>query len=557
MAEQSFTATPVGAPDILRNIPLSRAVDVELETQILEPVTFNYNSGTGGSVRFVIPQKGVMDAPNTTFVMEMTHAAAANDTAYPLHIGGLSMIKTATLRCGGVIMSQVNNLNMYSVAKMQFKNQAVKEGIYDIRHGAHYKYRNRIQNAKIATIAGNVGMASIYNPELDQVDEFGNSYVGGANEHTIQFSKCLAQIAGQSFECAIKLADIFPILQENRLPTMAMAQVEVELLFERCGDGVTAAADLVECGVIESPIPANPAAAANQCVVQMSRPQLIIDFIHYDDEERAKISEAIDGPGGMQLNYTEVVHTRGRDAELTTAGTGAQLPASPVSSNTIIGMAMKEVKKIYVLKNWDLFGTTGTAERSALASFNAGTANQNLVFTHQNPVTRQFKSQQLYGESYNFLINNQKIFNRDVSNPALAHNYLSQCDRSFNVPLLSYDTMNYSQEALQHMLGSEVVAGVQAQNNTIGRTQLYVPGSCNVIGLNLDTYNELGSTPGNGLRIGSAPIEFNHSSIKIASNAGAGLGIVDEHTAPIIFDFFIEYRKSMIITPLGCSTSDV
>jgi hypothetical protein len=550
--EQSYTATPVNAPDVLRNQPLSRAVDVELETQILEPVTFNYTSALGGRVRFVLPQKGVMDAPNTTLVFELNSHTYDNVNCYPLHVGALSMIRQASLRCGGVLMSQVNNCNLYSVAKMQFKNQAVKEGIYDIRHGAHYKYRNRAQNAKLAISSGFAGFHGIYNTELDQVDEYGSSYVAGANEHVVQNSKCFAQTARQGYECAIKLADIFPVLKENKLPLLAMAQVEIEFELERCGDAAVAPANITECGVIESPIPLNAAAAARDCVVTMTRPNLIVDYIHYDDAEREQIWNAVNSEGGMQLNFTEVVHTRGTNPTYTVAGTGAQQPVAAIASNTIIGMAQKEVKKIYVLKNWDLHTTAGIAERASLLPYNAN-ALLRLTQTHQNIVTRQFKSQQMIGEEYNFLINNQKIYNKDVTNPALAHNYISQCERSFNVPLLTYDTMNYSAAYMQHMVGSSVANGdTETLDNTVGRTQKWVPGSCNIIGLNLDTYNEFGSAVGNGVRIGSAPIEFNFSCVKIADNGAAIL----QHTALINLDFFIEYRRSMLIRPLGVTVSD-
>ena len=44
MSEQTITATPVNAPDILKNQPLSRQVDVDIESTILEPVSHNFNS---------------------------------------------------------------------------------------------------------------------------------------------------------------------------------------------------------------------------------------------------------------------------------------------------------------------------------------------------------------------------------------------------------------------------------------------------------------------------------------------------------------------------------
>ena len=74
MSENTITATPVGAPDILRNQPLSRQVDVEIESNILEPVSHNYASASGGTTRFVLPVKGVLDSKNTTLAFELNSA---------------------------------------------------------------------------------------------------------------------------------------------------------------------------------------------------------------------------------------------------------------------------------------------------------------------------------------------------------------------------------------------------------------------------------------------------------------------------------------------------
>ena len=82
MSEQTITATPVGAPDILMNQPLSRQVDVELETTILEPVSHNYTSANGGRTTFNLPAKGVLDAPNAAIVVELISAEGNGNVAY-------------------------------------------------------------------------------------------------------------------------------------------------------------------------------------------------------------------------------------------------------------------------------------------------------------------------------------------------------------------------------------------------------------------------------------------------------------------------------------------
>ena len=74
----------------------------------------------------------------------------------------------------------------------------------------------------------------------------------------------------------------------------------------------------------------------------------------------------------------------------------------------------------------------------------------------------------------------------------------------------------------------------------------------NVVGLNLKKNNMMGLLPGVGTRIGSAPIEFNFQCVKHGDNAAA----LNQNKAEINLDFFIEYRRSMVLRPLGVTVSD-
>jgi len=62
----------------------------------------------------------------------------------------------------------------------------------------------------------------------------------------------------------------------------------------------------------------------------------------------------------------------------------------------------------------------------------------------------------------------------------------------------------------------------------------------------------MGVMPGNGTRIGSAPIQFDYSCLKHGDNAAP----TNRGRAEVNLDFFIEYRRSMIIKALGVAVSD-
>ena len=276
-------------------------------------------------------------------------------------------------------------------------------------------------------------------------------------------------------------------------------------------------------------------AVAQLGTVTMDTPTMLLDYIHYPQEEQQKIVDSINSPGGLRINFSEVLYTRGINPEAAATG--------QVSSNHILGMAMKEVKKIYVAKNYDPFTTQGIAELNA--DFNG-------VKTHRNILTNQFRSQQIPGESYNFFINNNRVYDTDVSNPAVAHDYLSQCRTNFRVPGIYYDTTNYNANKTRILLDTQYAEGAQGGfSRNAGRSKMYLAGSCNYIGLNLDKYNSLGSAIGNGTRIGSSPIEFNYNRLAIAAD-----GFNGGHRAQVDLDFYIVYRRSLVIRALGVDLSD-
>ncbi len=108
-----------------------------------------------------------------------------------------------------------------------------------------------------------------------------------------------------------------------------------------------------------------------------------------------------------------------------------------------------------------------------------------------------------------------------------------------------FDTMNYNANVLSVLSNT---AGDGLVNNAAanaGFTQRYLGGSCNVIGLMLDKYQEMGNTPGNGVRIGSAPIEFKYECEKD-----------DNNRENLNITFFLEHRRSLNITKMGVNVSD-
>lgn len=550
MSEQTMNNAPMGVPDILMNAPLTRQVDVTLETNILDPVSHSFNSASGGRTVFQLPPKGVLDSQHAAIVFEAAVAGGrpSGSLAYTAWAGGLGAIRRITARCGGNILSQIENVGTYGAIKSNFKSQAVKENILDIRHHSSSGLELRVAPAQLFAGSPSLTYQQLYNPELDQCSTFGGSYNGGNdNTHQIQVSKCLTDTIGTGPEVVVRLADIFELFNSHKLPLLAMALVEIEIEWNAFGDATTQAdpTSIQDSPVIDSLIPnaaVNAVGARTEGgEVVLSTPTMLLDYIHYDDQERQKIFDSVNSGGGLRLDFSEVLLTKGVNPAGPANG-GADV-ANQVQSNHIIGMAMKEVKKIYVVKNFDLNTTIGTAERDA---------DTNQMKTHRNIVLNQFKSQQMLGESYNFFINNQRVYDNDVSNPSVQMNYLTQCKGKWTCPGFSQNTENYNENYNAISLNSSWSGLNRTDNINSGATHRYLSGVNHVIGLNLDSYNSLGSAPGNGTRIGSSPIEFNYSRVAVDLAAGAA----GSSRAEVNLDFFIVYRRSLIVRSLGIDVSD-
>ena len=542
-------------PDLLTPEARQRAVNVQVETNILEPVSHQYTSSGGGVTRFVLPAKGVLNAPATALCFEVVNGESAGDgtdsrLAFQLTVGGVAMIRRITVRCGGQILSRVDECALYNMIKSQFKSQQFRENVLDVRHASSNPMALKVLPNPAGSAAqagftlgeGLVGYHQLINPELDQTNTYGDFIKSSANvEHGKQRNKLLRNFnnRGKGPECAIRLADIIPFFERNQLPLLAMAQVEIECEWERGPDAATTYNNINQMpAVVDNPLAGGIGATTGHNLGFAAPPFLSCDYLHYDEDEQAKIVAGVQN-GSYRFNFTEVVVTKGINPEYTGGVVGNHV----VESNHLLGMMGKEVKKIYVVKNWDVVSTQGAAEKN----------NQYTgCFTHRNTQLWGIKSANIDSEKYNWIVNNERMFNSDVSQGALQHHYLNHCETNFQCLPGQYDTLNFNENVLSVLGNTQDAGTVDNTNADSCITQRFLGGNAHVIGLNLDKYNEMGNARGNGTRISSAPIEFRYSVQK--SNTGvAGT----ESRAAINLTFFIEHRRSLILNSLGVSVSDV
>lgn len=544
---------PNELPDVLlQNMNnTSIMMDVDTETALVEPTSHRYDSSNGGRTVWIVPPKGIAEMANAALVWEFVSDEGDGLVGYNFYSGGLGAIQRCTLRSGGNIVSQVERADLYSLLKKQHQDYDYKTGVLDQRHKSSNVLEQRIAPAKIANGSVNTGFAQIYNPECDQVDTFGKSYNGGGvNAHVVQVSKCLSNTAGRGPECVVRLNEIFPIFNSKvNLPVFCMASMELEIEWAACGQSAAnggTAANQKGGLLIDATIPNTAAARANLGTASMASPPiLMMDFVHYPEDVMMNIKNQVE-TSGINIPFIEVLYTRGVNPESSVVAGGAADNYERVESNHILGLAGKEVESIYIQTDFDIDSGAGAAEIDGV---------YNQVYSHRNILTNRLKSQQIPGFSYNFIINNQRIYNQDVENVALAHHYLSQCEkRDWQVAAAQYDTAGYNVNKCAELLDSQFQAGsAAAQTVNLGRSKPYLSGTMNSVGLNLKKYTGIDRpTLGNGQRVGSAPLEARISRVAIGAAAGAGNSL----RGAVNLNFFLEYKRQMVITSTGVLTSD-
>ena len=539
-------------PDVLKADAMGSEImmDVDIETALIEPTSHRYDSDSGGVTNFLIPPKGVASMADASLVFELVSDEGDGVVGYNVLAGGLACIERISLRSGGSLITQVDKCGLYSMIKKLYNDQDYKTGILDFRHLSSNKIEQRVAPAKISVGSVTDAYHQVYNPDLDQVSTYGYPYNGDAvNSHALQPFKTCSNVAGRGGQVVIRLAELFPLFNSRaNLPVFCMASMELEVLWHPAGQSSVTAPNQTDSVLIETPIPDNAGARVRRTTASMAQnPILMMDFINYDENTMAQIKNQVENQG-IVVPFVEALYTRGINPASTATSGGASDEGQKVTSNHILGLAGKEVEAIYIQTDYDILDPTGATEIDG---------NYNQVYTHRNIVTNQFKSQDIPGLEYNFIINNVRIYNQDVSNKALAHHYASQTEpRGLQCLATQYDTMQYDVNRCKNLLDSQFVNGAETgQTIDLARTKPYLSGTTSVVGLNLKKYNILAPTIGNGMRIGSAPIEARISRVGIGRSAGNG-GAANSLKAPVLLNFFLEYKRTMLITPLGVSVSD-
>lgn len=230
-----------------------------IETDIVNPIVADDNFATGGYCRFVLKHRGFLH-PDSRIVIPAT--CVGTDFQYAPTGGVFSLIKTATLRVGGQVISQVDNANLLMAQMNLLRPMEHREKVDAALHGVVSSWET-CSGAK-AQRSGNKGDGALINDEQDREKLMGQMRLVGSapyankvlfdginpnrdTDEGIKFKECqvhpaykLTTDATSTPQFMISLQQLFPgfMGQSLELPVSLIDpndQIEIELMFSDNG----------------------------------------------------------------------------------------------------------------------------------------------------------------------------------------------------------------------------------------------------------------------------------------------------------------------------------
>lgn len=401
---------------------------------------------------FQLPRTGILDGGS---MLQLGVLAGANHF-FPLTTGCHGAIKSCFLKIGGRVLASNDDYAHYTTMTRQFETpehrayiDMVKSGACGDRWGATESGRI-IYRDMVASLNGNPALSEFDVPDFLRPTQ---------DETTTPLF-------------SIPLSTLIPMMRSRKLPLMAMKEhVYLEVNFNSEAVGETGTICCLRNGGVDTGV----SIAVNQV-------KFISDHLYYSDPKMSEMVSQTQSANGLSILFEDLITTN------------ADVPASGVGPGVTLEQRVE--RQIAV---------SGKTVRSILVA--EKNTNQN------NPFLGKYVSKELeIPTAYNFRINDQRIYDRNVVNPPHKYEELAQVmGKNLMCPnqLYSFDA-DTDKEALplQGLNQNSVCIGKieahelpKADNsviqNDVRGTAHYYGYDCTQNGL-----NELG----NGVKVGVKPI---------------------------------------------------
>jgi len=484
-------------PAILNVATIPSIENMNIKTEVLDPITI-----TAQQAVFQIPKTGVLDGGS----MLQLGLTGNPQNFLPFMTGIHGAIRSVFLKAGGQVIASNDDYAYYTTMARQFQTpehrayvDMVKSGACGDRWASPESGRLAFRDANATNNAGNALLSSNTCPLFLRPT---------TNDATTPLF-------------SIPLSTLLPMMRTRQLPLMAIKEhIYLEINFN---SQAANAPGLMTC--VSQGNDANSAVA-----ISLNNVKFISDHLYYTDERMNAVLAQSMSQNGLAILYEDLITTR------------HQIPAGGNPGAAVLNQTIERP-----------IAVSGKTVRSILIQDKNQNENHNIF---GNYISRELVA----GSAYNFRINDQRVYDRDVENPARKYNELKEV---FGLPLYvpnqlySYDAdtdkADAQQRVIQNSLGTGLVEGYQLPN---GASTLIVDGGNGFVNdlrgcTHYDGYDATTSgvnTLGNGSKIGVKPIDIIKSYKRVADTAAGGnYGLTAGQNSPREMRIFTSVEKNMLI----------
>ena len=454
---------------------------------------------TASQAVFMLPKTGILDGGS----MLQLGVTGLPTNFLPFNTGIHGAIRSCFLKCGGKVIASNDDYAYYTTMTRQFQTPEHRAYVDMVKTGA-------VGDRWAQSESGRIGFRDA------------NSSTAASGTNTCPLFLRPTQSDSTTPLFSIPLSTLIPMMKSRQLPLMAIKEhIYLEINFN--SQTTAGSQGLITC---VSQGQGNDAPVA----ISLVNVKFISDHLYYEQEKMSQLLDQSLSSQGLTILYEDLITTNAQVQQLLNPPPGA---FTPQTFERDIAVAGKTVRNILIQEK------------------NSG---------ENHPVFGNYLSRDMVaGGSYNFRINDQRVYDRDVSNPARKYNELAQVfGKPLMVPSQAYsydvdsDKTDPNRRLVQNSMSIGVVEGYALPNaagadlgNDLRACSHYTGYDATTTGANV---------LGNGAKIGVKPINlvktFNRALTAVAGatpNAGGNYSPVAGQAAARELRIFCSVERIMVI----------
>lgn len=444
-------------PDVLKVQTLPSIENMDIKTEVLDPITISDSECV-----FQIPKNGILDGGSMVSLAVRTATGVA-DAFFPVKTGIYSLVKSAHLLVGSKEIASCEDCGQYETMVSQFSTPEHRAFVESVKSG-------RVMD-RFVEIDGTTGRL------IPQDLDYGTFALDAAARATVPGNLKPTDSDATTPVFSVPLSNLIPMMRSRQLPLMAMKEhVFLRIVFK------------TQSGIDDGTICCFTEGSGSSGVVVPSRVNIKFysDHLYYSEQKMGEVMSQVYSDTGLSYLYEDSILTVAQVPASANPGAGT---ISEQKIERDVAVAGRTVRSMMIAEKFTTLGD------------NAGVG-----------VLGEYLSSDLQTDTaYNFRINEQRVYDRDVSRPSHKYNELSQVLNSpLQVPsqLYSFD-VDSNKAVVDNALNQNSVYVGQIEAYQLPTTTNTVAGNdiratAHYLGIDLTTsgFNVLG----NGTKVGSKPI---------------------------------------------------